>query len=87
LTTAVSELESPLHRTALAQLDTIAALLEQECDVLAAAAVGSHIHGDDADRVKAALIVEGANEPTTAEADAILHERGAEAHRLRGLYP
>jgi glutamate dehydrogenase (NAD(P)+) len=51
-------------------------LLEQDCDVLVPAAVGSQIHGDNADRVKAALIVEGANGPTTAEADAILHERG-----------
>jgi glutamate dehydrogenase (NAD(P)+) len=51
-------------------------LLEQDCDVLVPAAVGSQIHEGNADRVKAAVIVEGANGPTTAEADAILHERG-----------
>jgi glutamate dehydrogenase (NAD(P)+) len=51
-------------------------LLEQACDVLVPAAIGSQIHERNADRVKAALIVEGANGPTTAEADAILHERG-----------
>jgi glutamate dehydrogenase (NAD(P)+) len=51
-------------------------LLEQACDVLVPAAVGSQIHEGNADRVKAAVIVEGANGPTTAEADAILHERG-----------
>jgi glutamate dehydrogenase (NAD(P)+) len=51
-------------------------LLEQACDVLVPAAVGSQIHERNADRLRAALIVEGANGPTTAEADAILHERG-----------
>ena len=51
-------------------------LLEQACDVLVPAAVGSQIHEGNADRVKAAVIIEGANGPTTAEADAILHERG-----------
>ena len=51
-------------------------LLEQACDVLVPAAVGSQIHESNADRIKAAVIVEGANGPTTAGADAILHERG-----------
>jgi len=51
-------------------------LLEQACDVLVPAAVGSQIHEGNADRLKASVIVEGANGPTTAEADAILHERG-----------
>ena len=51
-------------------------LLEQPCDVLVPAAVGSQIRGDNAERVKAALIIEGANGPTTEDADAILSERG-----------
>jgi glutamate dehydrogenase (NAD(P)+) len=51
-------------------------LIEQACGLLVPAAVGSQIHEGNADRVKAALIIEGANGPTTAEADAILHERG-----------
>jgi glutamate dehydrogenase (NAD(P)+) len=51
-------------------------LLEQACDVLVPAAVGSQIHEGNADRVKAAVLVEGANGPTTAEAAAILHARG-----------
>lgn len=53
-----------------------AELIEQACDVLVPAAVGSQIHEDNADRVKASLVIEGANGPTTDAADAILHERG-----------
>ncbi len=52
------------------------ALLEQPCDILVPAAIGSQIRADNADRVKANLIAEGANGPTTPEADAILRERG-----------
>lgn len=51
-------------------------LIEQPCDVLVPAAVGSQIRGDNAERVKASLIIEGANGPTTEDADAILFERG-----------
>jgi glutamate dehydrogenase (NAD(P)+) len=53
-------------------------LIEQACGVLVPAAVGSQIHEGNADRVKAAVIIEAANGPTTAEADAILHERGVQ---------
>jgi glutamate dehydrogenase (NAD(P)+) len=53
-------------------------LLEQACDVLVPAAVESQIHEGNADRVKASLIVEGANGPTTSEADVILYERGVQ---------
>ncbi len=51
-------------------------LIELPCDVLLPAAVAGQIRADNADRVKAAVIVEGANGPTTPEADAILRERG-----------
>lgn len=51
-------------------------LLELPCDVLIPAAIGSQIREDNADRIKAGLIVEGANAPTTPEADRILNERG-----------
>jgi glutamate dehydrogenase (NAD(P)+) len=51
-------------------------LLTQPCDVLIPAAVGSVIRGDNADRIKAAIVAEGANAPTTPEADVILRERG-----------
>ena len=51
-------------------------LILQPCDVLVPAATGSQIREDNADRVRAAIVAEGANGPTTPEADAILRERG-----------
>jgi glutamate dehydrogenase (NAD(P)+) len=49
-------------------------LLELECDVLIPAALENQITGENAERIRARLIVEGANGPTTPEADAILGE-------------
>ena len=51
-------------------------LLELECDVLIVAAREDQLTGANAARVNARLIVEGANGPTTLEADAIFAERG-----------
>ncbi|MBI2216790.1 MAG: Glu/Leu/Phe/Val dehydrogenase [Candidatus Rokubacteria bacterium] len=51
-------------------------ILEQACDIVIPAAVASQIREDNADRVKAHIVVEGANGPTTLEADAILRDRG-----------
>lgn len=51
-------------------------LLELECDVLIPAAREDQITKHNAPRIKAKLIVEGANGPTTASADPILEERG-----------
>jgi len=51
-------------------------LLVQPCDVLLPAAVGSVIHAGNAERIKATIVAEGANAPTTPEADQILRERG-----------
>ncbi|MGQ9482829.1 Glu/Leu/Phe/Val family dehydrogenase [Chloroflexus sp.] len=51
-------------------------LLELECDVLIPAALENQITGNNAERIRAKLIVEGANGPTTPDADAILGERG-----------
>jgi glutamate dehydrogenase (NAD(P)+) len=51
-------------------------LLELPCDVLFVAAREDQLTAENAGRVQAQLIVEGANGPTTLEADAIFVERG-----------
>jgi glutamate dehydrogenase (NAD(P)+) len=51
-------------------------LLELPCDVLFVAAREDQLTHENAARVQAKLIVEGANGPTTLEADAIFAERG-----------
>ncbi|WP_435118668.1 glutamate dehydrogenase GdhB [Halolamina sp. C58] len=51
-------------------------LLELDADVLIPAAIGNVITAENADDVRADVIVEGANGPTTSTADEILEERG-----------
>ena len=51
-------------------------LLELECDVLIPAAVESQLTEANADRVRASVIVEAGNGPTTPEADEIFKDRG-----------
>jgi glutamate dehydrogenase (NAD(P)+) len=51
-------------------------LLELECDVLMPSAIQEQITVANADKIKAKLVVEGANGPTTPEADKILHDKG-----------
>jgi glutamate dehydrogenase (NAD(P)+) len=51
-------------------------LLLLECDVLAPCALEQVITADNADKVKAKIICEGANGPTTPAADEILEDRG-----------
>jgi glutamate dehydrogenase (NAD(P)+) len=53
-----------------------AVLLESPCDILVLAAREDQIHGDNAPDLQCKLVAEGANGPTTIEADAILAERG-----------
>ncbi len=51
-------------------------LLELPCDVLIPAALGGQITSSNAHRIKAQIIVEGANGPTSPDADLTLHDKG-----------
>jgi glutamate dehydrogenase (NAD(P)+) len=50
--------------------------LECDCDVLIPAALENQLTKENAPRVKAKIVLEGANSPTTPEAEDILQEKG-----------
>ena len=50
-------------------------LLVQPCDILLPAATENQITHENADRIQARVICEGANGPTTAQADEILYDK------------
>jgi len=68
------------HGTVVGMPDTMtitnAELLELDCDILLPAALGYQIHAGNAGNIKARLIVEGANNPTTPAADDMLKKKG-----------
>jgi glutamate dehydrogenase (NAD(P)+) len=51
-------------------------LLELECEILVPAALENQITNENASRLKCRIVAEGANGPTTPEADAVLFDRG-----------
>jgi glutamate dehydrogenase (NAD(P)+) len=53
-------------------------LLQLDCDVLVPAAIGSVVTTRNAERIRAPLVVEAANSPVTAAADAMLRARGVQ---------
>ena len=72
----VSEHGSLRGFTEATMIDDPRAALELDCDILIPAAVENQITEENAARIKARIVLEGANGPTTPEGDAILNERG-----------
>jgi glutamate dehydrogenase (NAD(P)+) len=68
------------HGTVVGMPDTLSItnpeLLEIDCDILVPAALANQIHAGNASHIKARLVVEGANNPTTPQADVILNRKG-----------
>jgi glutamate dehydrogenase (NAD(P)+) len=57
-------------------LPNTADALELDCDILVPAALENVLTGDNAPRVKAKIILEGANGPTTPDAEAVFRQKG-----------
>jgi glutamate dehydrogenase (NAD(P)+) len=71
-----AKFDGGIHRFKDAEEITNEELLEVDCDILIPAAIAAQITEQNADRIKAKIIVEGANGPTTPEADRILSDKG-----------
>jgi len=66
----------PLHETKLGETITNEELLSLDCTVLVPAALSEQITGKNADSLRCRILSEGANGPTTLEADRILADKG-----------
>ena len=67
---------SILHFPGAANIEDSRAALEVECDVLLPAALEGVFTAENAPRIKAKVILEGANGPTTPEADPVFRKKG-----------
>ncbi len=66
----------PLHEITLGDTITNAELLQLDCTVLVPAALSEQITGANAGKLRCRILAEGANGPTTLEADRILTDKG-----------
>ena len=73
-----NNLKRSVHGYADAQAISSSDFWEVDCDICIPAALGGSITGSVAERLKAKLVAEGANGPTTVEADLVLEKRGIE---------
>lgn len=73
LPVSVKELETANVKAELMDSDSVLTL---DVDVLILAALGGQVHADNMEKVKAQIIVEGANAPVTGEADDYLSDQG-----------
>jgi glutamate dehydrogenase (NAD(P)+) len=71
-----AETGSILNYPGATNLSRSADALELDCDVLIPAALENQLTGENASRIKARIVLEGANGPTTPEADQILLQKG-----------
>jgi glutamate dehydrogenase (NAD(P)+) len=71
-----TETGSLLNFPGAKNIDESVSMLEMECDILLPAALENQIHGENADRIQAKVIAEGANGPVTREAEDILLKKG-----------
>ena len=66
----------PIHTMKLGDQLTNEELLTVDCTVLVPAAVAEQITAKNAEKIRCKILTEGANGPTTLEADSILNEKG-----------